>query len=364
MPETINVVEPTLMTEAGHCYSFISALCKAGDESRTLCLWINRHADLAFAGKNIELRKYFFRKTRRLQSFFLYKKLLALPEKLFISTAGRVDLLLLDWAAKGVVPPEKVYLYFHWFNADDKKLANLKKIARKQPNLKILGPTPSVVKVFQDAGFSNAQVVPYPISKQDAPHQVAPPKFTHLLYAGAARQDKGFAHIVNLIAYLHEHGMQIPVTLQTSAEHRGEYDATTQADIQHLQAIAYPHLRLRTETLNTSEYADLFAGAICLQLYDPSAFADRISGVTLDAFSSGCPIVATAGTWIARMVQRFDAGVVVDDTSAPQVLPAIQRVIAEYARYSEHTRAAGKTLQEENSADILLGILANQHCSP
>jgi len=347
------------MNEAGHCYSFISAFCKAGDESQTLRLWVSRHAELIFIGKNILIRKYFFRKIRRLQSYFLYKKLLAMPGKLFISTAGHADLLLVDWASRGVVLPGKVYLYFHWFNANDKKLANLREIARKQPNLEILGPTPSVVKVFQDAGFSHAHVVPYPILKQDVNLQSEPSKFRHLLYAGAARRDKGFSHVVDLIAYLQERGLQIRVMLQTSPEHFGKYDATTQADIQRLQAIAYPHLQLCPETLSASEYADFFVGAICLQLYDPDDFSDRVSGVTLDAFSAGCPIVATAGTWIARMAQRFDAGVIVNDTSPPQVLSAVQRVIAEYARYNKHARAAGKILQEENSAEALFRILVN-----
>lgn len=359
MPETINIVEPTLMTEAGHCYSFISAFCKAGDETRTLCLWISRHAELTLTGKNTQVRKYFFRRIRRLQSYFLYKRLLATPGKLFISTAGRADLLLLDLASGGVMPPKKVYLYFHWSKTNDNKLASLRKIARKQPNLEILGPTPSVVKIFQDAGFNNAHVVPYPISKQDVNHQAEPGKFKHLLYAGAARRDKGFSHIVDLVAYLQEQGLQIPAMLQISPEHYGKYDATALADIQRLQGMAYPHLRLCPETLKANEYADLFAGAICLQLYDPSDFSDRVSGVTLDALSAGCTIVATAGTWIARMVQRFDAGVIVDGISPPQVLPAVQRVIAEYARYSRGALAAGKILQEENSAETLFRVLAS-----
>lgn len=359
MPETINIIEPTLMNEAGHCYSFISAFCNADGEPRTLRLWVSRHAKLTFTQKNILIRKYFFRRIRRLQSYFLYKKLLAMPGKLFISTAGRADLLLIDWASRGVVPPEKVYLYFHWSNANDKKLASLRAIAHKQPNLKILGPTPSVVKVYLDAGFSSSQVVPYPISKHDVNHKAEPNKFRHLLYAGAARRDKGFSHVVDLIAYMQERGLQIPVMLQTSPEHYGKYDTATQRDIQRLQDMAYPHLQLCPETLNSNEYSNLFVGAICLQLYDPSVFLDRVSGVTLDAFSAGCPIVATAETWIDRMVQRFDAGVIVDEMSPPKVLSAVQRVIAEYARYSGCARLAGNILQEENSAETLFRVLAN-----
>jgi glycosyltransferase involved in cell wall biosynthesis len=357
MSETINVIEPTLVTEAGHCYSFIRSFCQGSHGSGEIILWAGRHADLNFADTNIRIAKYFFRRIRRLQSYFLYRKLLAKPGKLFITTAGRTDLLLLDWASRGKIPSEKVYLYFHWFNSDEKKLATLKEIARKQPNLIILGPTPSVANLLQNAGFINARVVPYPILKQEMGTQAEPNRFRHLLYAGAARRDKGFSQVVDLVAYLQEQGLQIPVTLQISPEHYGKYDAAILSDIHRLQAISYPHLQLCPETLEANQYTDLFAGAICLQLYDPSDFADRISGVTLDAFSAGSPIVATAGTWIARMAQRFDAGVVVQDTSPAQILCAAQHVISGYGNYNQNARAAGKALQEENSAEVLFKVL-------
>ena len=360
MPDTINIVEPTLVNEAGHCYSFISSLCKAGDGTRMLRLWAGRDAALTFAGKNVQIQKHFNRKIRRLQSYFLYRRLLATPGRIFISTAGRTDLLLIDWAARGVVPPKKVYLYFHWFRPSEQKIGQLRKLALKQPNLEILGPTASVVKIFRDAGFGNANVVPYPILEQDVPNPAEPVAFRHLLFAGAARQDKGFSHVVDLVAHLHERGMNIPVTLQTSPEHYGKYDAKTRADLQRLQAIGYAHLQLSRETLGKTEYAAQFEGAICLQLYDTEDFSDRISGVTLDAFSAGCPILASSGTWIARMAQRFDAGVVVEEMTPAKVLPAIQHIISNYAQFSRHASAAGETLQKENSAATLFKIIANQ----
>lgn len=359
MSPIINVIEPTLTSQAGHCFSFISSLCKASDKRSMLRLWVGRHAELVFTAKNVQTRNYFFRKIRRLQCYWLYRQLLAAPEKLFISTAGRTDLILLDWAAKGVIPPEKVYLYFHWFNANDKKLASLQELARKQPNLVIFGPTVSVVKVFQDVGFGHASIVPYPISQSVEIQKSAGNEFSHLLYAGAARQDKGFAQFVDLVEYLHELGIEVPIVMQISAEHYGKYDAATQADIQRLKTIAYPKLQLHSETLSPKEYARLFSGAICLQLYNPSIFADRISGVTLDAFSEGSPVIGIAGTWIAHMVQRFDAGAEVKNSTAAEVWLAVQKVMTEYAHYHQKARAAGSTLQEENSAKALYQALAS-----
>jgi len=354
--ETINIIEPTLMTETGHCFSFLTSICRAAKKS-PLRLWINRNASVAFTGENIEVRRYFYRRIRRLQCYRLYKKLLATREKLFVSTAGTTDLMLLDWASKGRIPQRKVYLYFHWLNISDKKIDRLRHISRKQPDVTILGPTPSVINAFRQAGFKNARIAPYPISGEARHHMAVHSTFTGLLYAGAARQDKGISEVVDLVEHMDKLGLQIPFRLQNSPDHHGKYDAITKAAIQRLEQIAYPYLHLYPETLSPDEYAQLFAGAICIQLYDTDLFSDRISGVTLDALTAGSPIIATAGTWIARMVQRFDAGRIVDSTEPEDVLSAARKIITEYPLYSKNAYAAGQILQQENSAEHLFNTL-------
>ncbi len=357
MSDIIHIIEPTLMTETGHCYSFLTSLCKVS-KKMPLCLWINRNADVEFTGEGVRVKRYFHRKIRRLQCYWLYKKLLADHGKIFVSTAGFTDLVLLNWASVGKISKGKVSLYFHWINNSEKKLAYLRKIARKQPNLMILGPTPSVINIFQEAGFENARIVPYPISGQTQHGKTEHDRFNGLLYAGAARQDKGISDVVDLVEYMNKLGLQIPFRLQNSPDYRGKYDAVTKAEIQRLEKIPYPYLRLYPETLKPDEYAELFAGAICVQLYNTDLFSDRISGVTLDALSAGSPIVTTAGTWIARMVQRFDAGIIIDSTEPEKTLSAIQKIIAEYPRYSKNAYAGGLILQQENSAEFLFETLA------
>lgn len=358
MPKTINVVEPTLATAAGHCYSFIAGLCRISDGSRLMRLWGSRNAEVTFAESNVELRKCFYRRIRRVQSFFLYKSLLKSPGRLFVSTARHADLVMLDWAAGGaVIPPKKVYLYVHWFNTSASKMARMRVLARKQPNIEIYAPTPTVTKVFQDAGFAHARTVPYPISQPGVSAAALAQPFRHVLFAGAARADKGFSHVVDLVERMHSNGLRIPVTLQTSPEQAGKYDAPIRADLKRLSEIGYPHLRIHGETLDPAQYADLYRGAICLQLYDATAFADRISGVTLDAFSHGSPVISTPGSWIARMVQRFDAGAIVSDPSTESVLRAVQQQIEEYTDYAQRASAAGAVLQEENSAQTLFDLL-------
>jgi|CXWL01.1.fsa_nt_gi glycosyltransferase involved in cell wall biosynthesis len=353
--ETIHIVEPTLTTEIGHCYSFINSLCLASRDVH-LSLWVNRVASVSFNNSNVQIKQHFYRKIRRLQCYFLYKNLLRSPDKLFISTASVSDLLLLNWAAHGIVREKKAYLYFHWLNMSERKFSRLKKLAQQQPHLEILGPTASVVHVFKEAGFKNAHLVPYPVASQRlniSEHK----QFEALLYAGAARQDKGITHVVDLLKHINNLGLQIPFKLQNSGNHHGEYDAATQADMQRLDKINYPYLQCISETLSAKEYDYQFSGAICIQLYNPTLFADRISGVTLDALSAGSPIVTTADSWIARMVKRFDAGLVVENPAPETVLEAIQKIMADYTHYQKNAIGASLTLQRENSAEFLFETL-------
>lgn len=364
MPDTIHIIEPTLMNQTGHCYSFIASFCRASN-GVPLCIWANRNADAAFAEANVQVKRHFHSKLRRFQGYGLYKRLLKAPGKILVSTAGITDLALMEWAAQGKVPQGKVYFYFHWVNASAKKRNYLAKLARKQPNFVILGPTPSVIDVFKEAGFANALIVPYPISgpiQNDRADNgwTGHDHFTGLLYAGAARQDKGISHVVDLVEHMSKLKLQIPFKLQNSPDHRGKYDDATKTDIDRLKKITYPCLQLFPETLSADEYANLYAGAICVQLYNTADFSDRISGVTLDALSAGSPIVTTAGTWIARIVQRFDAGLVIDSAEPEQALLAIQKIIADYPRYNENAYKAGLALQQENSADFLFKTVAAQ----
>ena len=356
MIDTIDIVESTLMDETGHCYSFLSSLCKVNKQVN-INLWINRDANLKFSEQDVSINRYFYRRIRRLQSYYLYKKLLAGQNKLFLSTAGIIDLILLNWAAKETISTGKVYLYFHWFNITQKKLARLKKIAKQQPNILILGPTASVIDIFLNSGFKNSRIVPYPISANILNNQATENTFIRLLYAGAARQEKGITAVVDLIEHMNMVGLDIPISVQNSADHHGKYCAATKRDIKRLDNIHYPYLQLIRETLKPEEYARLFSGAISIQLYDASKFQDRISGVTLDALSAGSPIVATAGTWTAKMVDRFNAGVIIDDLKPSKIVSAIEVIISRYADYSKNACIGGLRLQRENNAEYLFDTL-------
>jgi glycosyltransferase involved in cell wall biosynthesis len=352
----IHIVEPTLVDEAGHCHAFVETLCRAGADPRAFRVWGGRRARLPrLEAMGVALERRFDRRIRRFQEWALLRRLLRAPGRILVSTAGRTDMLLLDWAARGRIPARKVFLYVHWVRPTARKRAFFARLARRQPELVMLGPTPTVVDVFAEAGFAHRAVVPYP-SAPLAPAPAAEP-FRHVVFAGAAREDKGFSRVVDLVALLAARGADLPVVLQTSTDPNDRHDEPTRTALARVAAVRYPPLSLRPETLDAAAYAALFRGAICLQPYDRAHFADRVSGVTLDALSAGAPVVTVPGTWIARVVQRFGAGEVAASDSPEDLLAAVERVRADDAGRRAAALGAGRALRDEHDGRHLLEVL-------
>ena len=357
MEQVIHIVEPTLETEAGHCHSFVQNFCHAREAGGPdLWVWAGRRARLPrLESAGVTVRPHFRRRLRRLQEYGLLANLLAGPGRIFFPTAGRTDLVLLDLAARGEIPPGKVFLYFHWVRPTPSKEDRLRKVASRHPHLAVLAPTGSVAEVFLRSGFRATRVVPYPVAPaSDASSRSG---FRHLLYAGAARQDKGFSAVVDLVGHMAERGLDTPFLVQASADHYERYDPATRSDLTRLAAVRYPALRLYRETLGSDAYAELFRGAICLQPYSRDDFRDRISGVTMDALSMGCPVVATSGTWMARVVDRFEAGHTVEGLDPRSLLAAVGEVRADYDRLRDNAFRAGLALREEHSARHLFAVV-------
>ena len=357
----IEIVEPTLEGESGHCRSFLLSLCGAGRDQRvSFRVFAGKRARLPeVEGARCEVVPCFSRRLRRLQAFLLYRKLLAGAGRIFVSTAGRTDMVLLDFAAKGEIPPGKVFLYFHWLRPSPGKLAYFRRFAVSHPGVTVLGPTDAVIGPFRECGFRDARVVPYPITPSGPDEEGSGGRFRHILFAGAARRDKGFSRVVDLVCDMAAQGVAIPFSIQASPDHYEKHDVGIRDELDRLRKAAPSWLRTFPDTLGGEEYQAMFDGAIVLQPYTREDFVDRVSGVTLDAFSAGAPVIATEGTWMARTADRFAAGTAVPDLSPPALLTAVEAVRADYPRYHRNALEAARTLREEHSARHLLEAIAS-----
>ena len=356
----LHIIEPTLTGDAGHCHSLIRALAGAAAQpshaaDTALTVWAGRNAASFWRGPG-RLEPIFQRRWRRLQAFVLIRRLLRQPGRILVTTAGSADLVSADWAAQGVIPPRKLFLFVHWLNSKPAKARRLAAIARRQPNIEILAPSASVAEFFSACGF-HATVVPYPLEDQTVSASTGTPVFKQVLVAGAARLDKGFGQIVDLVVEMQSRGLQWPVTVQTSVEPRHQHDLALATQLARLRAAGYGGLRMLGQAMDHAAYRALFDGAIVVQPYRQADFQDRVSGVTLDALGAGCPVVVTAGTWAARLVQRFDAGVATEDLSAGGLLKAVTRVHHDYARFAVQARLAAASVRAEHSAQGLIDVV-------
>ncbi|MFZ2224351.1 MAG: hypothetical protein WAV26_06655, partial [Candidatus Deferrimicrobium sp.] len=252
----VNIVEPTLEGESGHCRSFLLSLCGAGrDREVAFRVYGGKGASLPGAeGARCEVVPFFSRRLRRLQAFLLYRKLLAGPGRIFVSTAGRTDMVLLDLAAKGEIPPGKVFLYFHWLRPSPRKMAYFRRFAVSHPGVTLLGPTDAVIGPLRECGFRDARVVPYPITPPGADPERAGGRFRHVLFAGAARRDKGFSRVVDLVCDMAARGVAVPFSIQASPDHYDKQGEGIRDDLDRLRKAAPPWLRTFPDTLGAQEY--------------------------------------------------------------------------------------------------------------
>ncbi len=348
--QPIQVVEPTLEGYSGHCYSLVTSLCHAL-AGVPVELWSAKGAQCMDFGSHVANHPIFRRRIRLIQALLLYRRLLRSGAPIVVTTARRSDLVSLDLLAERPLPRNRVFLYFHWLRETQEKIRSFRKLAQRQPHVVIFGTTATVVDFFNRCGFANVFLLPYPSPPASKSDQTVP--FRQLVYAGAARQDKGFSLVVDLVELLARGNDPMPIAVQVSADHYGKVDAKTRADIARLQAAGYAPLAVLPQTLTPQEYSALFAGSICLQPYDRDEFRDRVSGVTLDAMSHACPVVATAGTWSAELIKPFNAGIELQTLDAASLLNAARKIQRDYAVFQAGARAAGKAQNRKSWAPLL-----------
>ncbi|HXY05552.1 MAG TPA: hypothetical protein VEI05_03315 [Burkholderiaceae bacterium] len=343
----IEVVEPTLVSEAGHCAALFAGL-RAAAPDLAFRLWVDRHAQLpGWDTRQVSLRPLFHRRLRRIEAWLLYRRLLLAGASILVPTAGYFDLRALDLAAHKRIAAERVFLYFHKLRASARRAHALRELARRQPDVELFGTSEEIVQRLRAAGFAHVRRV-LPVLAAASP-ATGRGEFRHLLSAGAARADKGFTRIVDLVELMASTGSTLPITVQTSGDHYGRYDERTLADLARLRKVTYPHLTVLHDTLDAAQYSQLFPGAVCLQPYEPAEYADKMSAVTFDALRAGAPIVTLAGTTMARIVEQSGAGIVLTGTSAPELLRAASTAMADYPQLHTKALAAGARFEPQAS---------------
>ncbi|MDQ6950742.1 MAG: hypothetical protein Q9M26_03665 [Mariprofundales bacterium] len=357
---TLHILEPTLINDSGHCYTVARALIDVAVVSEPVTpihLWAGRQAEARLIDlPTVQLTPCFSRKLRRIQLHFLLRRLLRAGESVFVLTASRAELFSYAMIPKALRQRGNAVFYVHQMRMDAKRLRRLQWIARRAPEMRILTTTEALAQSISQAGFAQVRCQPYPLALPEA--LPATPPFRHLLFPGMARMDKNLALVAEVIGRMHQRGCTIPVHLQAAPNHHGEFAPDVAALLQKIRHIGYPHLTMPEQAVDGAAYLDQFRGAICLQPFHRDQYADKVSGITLDALGQACPVVVRSRIWAATMVTRYDAGAVVDGDDANIWLDAIIAVIADYPRYQANCcQAYAELRQQHDPARLFAAIM-------
>lgn len=359
--QNLNLIEPTLSSLAGHEYGYVASLIQANKNfGFNIHVWLSKAVDtkqvlskLIHLNKcSVKIIKYFIRPIRQLQKIFLYYKFLKNKQTFYVCTAGLIDLVICDYLNKLFKFnnfADVAFFHFHQFNKNSSKINTLKKISSfSKNNFKILTTTNNLTKIFLDCGFVKCKTIACPSFAPKILIDKIQYNFNKILYAGVARKDKGFPLVVDTIIAMQPQYSNLPFMLQIIPPNSNRFDKETLLALNKLQKVANLNHRIKLcrTALTAFQYQELFLGAICLLVYEQQEYADKFSGVTLDAFYAGCPVVTIANTWMGEITLRFNAGIVLQQPTIETIKDAIIKIIDQYNFYHANAKQAAKYLIE------------------
>ncbi len=266
-----------------------------------------------------------------------------------------LELECLHWGLRH--DPAHVTLFFHWQEdgAPQRIAMSLARVVRRKATA--LAPTSTTAAFLRDAGWRNVIQIAYPArAPTTLPELLSAPN--HLLVAGAARLNKG----IHLIAQLADHYAQsqpeIPMLVQTTGKRAGRHGAAEHAPLEQLERCTWRGLHRDASAPNRDEYARRFSGALVLTPYDPVQFRDNVSGIALDALLHGAPIIATSGTWQARLVERFGCGVCMKSWDAECLRESIEQALHRWTDISDAAYNAAVELAAEHDPRHVIEAIA------
>ena len=361
MAETrLQIIEPNLVGASGHYSEFVRAVRSRADGTfSTIEVMCSREARPGSLESMPGLRfdRRFGGHASRLTEWTTLRECCRSGDPFLVLTAKANDALLLAAAGAPAGGLEHARLFFHWREDSLAKVAIAQACRAVRKRALAIAPTHATATFLRATGWARVCDVPYPAIAPEAPFPAGP--LRHLLVAGAARMNKGIDLVADLAARLARRGDGVGLLVQTTGKRRtgGRGDRESAA----IAAIGQSRIRgLRRDPRapDRAEYAERFRGALVLTPYDPVKFADNVSGIALDALLHGAPVVATAGSWQAHLVERFGAGTVMRRWDGDSLEAAVDEARDRWGEVSAGAQRAATTLREEHDPAHLVRVLA------
>jgi hypothetical protein len=350
------VIEPNLRNPSGHYAEFVRALGMRAEET-TIDVFAHPDADkLLESMPNVRPCTDEPRAGRPLAEWRTIRRAVGEGTPFLVLTSdGRHAAAVSLAAAMSGRVPEHACLYFHWIpKGFQDAVLHRASIPARQHALAI-APTEAIARILREAGWRRVECLPYPIIGPGRPPEPAP--FARLLMAGAARMNKGLDLIAALAIRWASEGRSIPLFVQVSTKHASRHGRREVALVDSLLASGYRGLVTDDHAPDRGGYTARFSGALVLAPYERERFADAVSGVVLDALLHGAPVIATRGTWPGAQVERFGAGVTIEERTPDALSAAIDTVLADWPAYAARACEAAVILAREHDPRRLLALM-------
>jgi len=233
----------------------------------------------------------------------------------------------------------------------------LRRWTERPGQVRITHSTPQIAEQFRQVCGVDIPVLPHPsttFGDRRAGELAARPVRTlepgrrpRVLFPGGARLEKGYLLAAEACGRL---AQQRRYNLCLRARLEGAPPAIHNA----VAELRGADVGLDGEDYSEADFVEWLASADVLVIpYLPEAFADRTSGMLVDAMLLGIPVVVIEQTWLADELAESGAGVACAPT--PEALvAAIDRVIAEYPAMSAATRQAAERYLNGSQWSILV----------
>ena len=350
------VIEPNLRTPSGHYAEFVRALgARAGME--TVDVYAHPDADgmlASMAGVRACIAEP--RADRALAEWrTIFRSIREETPFLVLTADGRHAAAVSAAAALTGRVPDRACLYFHWIptGAQDAVLHRAASLARE--HALAIAPTEPIAQALREKGWRRVACVPYPALGPEHPPEPQP--FSHLLMAGAARLNKGLDLIAALAVRWAREGRTTPMMVQVSKKHALKHGRREVALVDTLLGSGYRGLVSDDRAPDRDGYVARFRGALVLAPYERERFSAAVSGVVLDALLHGAPVIATRGTWPGAQVERFGAGITIEERTPEALGAAIDTVLAQWDAYAARACEAARVLAREHDPRRILELV-------
>jgi glycosyltransferase involved in cell wall biosynthesis len=375
----IALIEPYLVDYTGHYYNFVTELRRGFNEINNKdvvdiyvsekCVFGTLFRNVLPEVKNLNEKNLFLRILEHLLFILrLYKTLKKIEKKYDLLIFTSAD----DWrvllSAFNINTKKPIFMYIHNISFNAKQKLMLKYLCLGKKNyLYILSPIeieniqPELIEIFWNKNCKLLFGAPYPLCLlQNSSFPKRKGNTFYISYLGGVRKEKGFIEYANFVLYAKQKKLDYFFIMQCDAVF-GRYEPEVESILKKIKTENLRDVIFIGHNLTLKEYYEIIIKShIIFLLYDPTRYRGSISGILLEAFSFGKPVVVREGSWLANQIKKFGGGVIVKDTSPESLKIAVEEIRFNYEKYSLEAFKAGEVLYKKYNGVELAKLIKKE----